>query len=218
MRFDPITYGSLRKHQMAAYSERHYGEREWRLRKVRALIFHYTAGPSYTSAWNTFESNAPNLGEYPGVCTQFVVDQDGTIYRLTKRDVRCRHTIGLNHRSIGIEMVQEALSSPAATSQAILDRGPQARAVVRLSAWLKQLYDLKMRNLIGHAMANDSPLFQERTSWRNDHSDWQAPQVRKLHRRIAGLIYAGHNRAAAPRGIASGALDSRSARPRRGSW
>ena len=44
---------------------------------------------------------------------------------------------------------------------------------MRLVAWLKSRFGIKMRNLIGHAMANDSPLFEDREGWRNDHTDWQ---------------------------------------------
>ena len=32
---------------------------DWRLRDPDAIVLHYTAGDSYSSAWNTFESNAP---------------------------------------------------------------------------------------------------------------------------------------------------------------
>ena len=190
MKFDPIPYGGKRKRQMASYSKRHYGDRAWRLRRgdVRALVLHYTAGPTYSSAWSTFASNAPALGERPGVCSQFVVDKDGTIYQLTRLSVRCRHAIGLNHRSIGIEMVQEDAGGPAATAEAILDRRRQAEAAVRLVAWLKRRYGVAMRDLIGHAMANDSRFFEERTGWRNDHSDWRPKQVRKFRKRVRRLI------------------------------
>jgi hypothetical protein len=187
---DPIPFGSDRKRQMAGYSQRHYGERTWRLRKrdVRSLVLHYTAGSSYSGAWSTFASNAPALGERPGVCAQFVVDKDGTVYRLTSLKTRCRHAIGLNHRSIGIEMVQADAGGPAATAEAILDRRKQAKAAVRLVAWLKERYGIEMRDVIGHAMANDSRFFRDRSGWRNDHSDWLPAQVKKFRKRVKRLI------------------------------
>ena len=187
MKYDPIPFGHSRKHQMAGYSKRHYGERAWRLnsRQVRAVVLHYTAGPSYSSAWSTFASNAPALGERPGVCAQFIVDRDGTVYRLTSLKIRCRHAIGINHRSIGVEMVQRDLGDPTATAEAILDRHRQARPAVRLVAWLKQRYDVSRRDIIGHAMVNDSHLFEERTSWRNDHSDWLPKPVRRFRKRVS---------------------------------
>lgn len=187
---DLIPYGSDRKQQMANYSKRHYGEREWRLRRrdVRALVLHYTASSTYGSAWNTFASNAPALGERPGVCAQFVVDKDGTIYQLTRLEVRCRHAVGINHRSIGIEIVQEDAGGPAATAEKILDRRKQADAAVRLVAWLSGRYDVKPRDVVGHAMVNDSRFFEDRAGWRNDHSDWLPPQVRKFRKRVKKLI------------------------------
>ncbi len=188
-KWDPISYGADRKRQMANYSKRHYGGRKWRLRKPRALVLHYTAGSSYASAWSTFDANTPSLGESPGVCAQFVVDQNGKTYQLTRLAVRCRHTIGLNHLSLGIEIVQPDLGNPHRTAQAILDRKKQARAAVHLAAWLKSRYGIKMSNVIGHGMANESPLFEDRQGWRNDHTDWLAPEVRTFRKRISKALH-----------------------------
>ena len=188
VKWDPIPYGKSRKHQMAGYSERHYGKRTWRLSNPRAIVLHYTAGSSYESAFSAFASNAPNNGERPGVCSQFVVDKDGTIYQLTRLYVRCRHAIGLNHVAIGIEMVQEDVGGSHATSQAILDREAQARAAVHLAAWLRTRYRIGSRDLIGHAMANDSRLFKDLEGWRNDHTDWPKAEVKIFRKRVIRKI------------------------------
>jgi len=90
---------------MAAYSKRHYGERAWRLRHRRAIVLHFTDTSSYRPVWNTFASNAPNLGESPGVCSHFVVGKEGGVHELVRPGIRCRHTIGLNQLSIDVEMV-----------------------------------------------------------------------------------------------------------------
>ena len=166
---DPIPYGDGRKRQMAAYSDRHYGDRTWRLERIEQIVLHYTVTSTYGPVWNTFASNAPNNGESPGVCAQFVVDKDGTIYSLVDQGVRCRHAIGLNHRSLGIEMVQEASGS---AEQAILNRQKQRLAAQRLVAWLCQRHNVKVTDVIGHAMANDSRFFRDDQGWQNDHSDW----------------------------------------------
>ncbi|MCB0875589.1 MAG: hypothetical protein KDB46_05265, partial [Solirubrobacterales bacterium] len=68
--WDPIPYGKDRKRQMAAYSHRHYGKRTWRLKKPRVIVLHYTATSTYGPVHNAFSSNAPSLGEKPGVCSQ----------------------------------------------------------------------------------------------------------------------------------------------------
>lgn len=183
--FDPIPYDKGRKRQMAAYSNRHYGSREWRLEDPEAIVLHYTATSTYPPVFNTFASNAPNLGESPGVCSQFVVDKDGTINQLTRLYVRCRHTVGLNHVSIGVEMVQEDTGD---AEQTILEREDESRAAVKLVAWLKQRFGIPMKNIIGHATANDSPLFEDLEGWRNDHVDWGKRDVRDFRRRVAALI------------------------------
>lgn len=166
---DPIPFGDGRKQQMAAYSDRHYGNRTWRLERVDQIVIHYTVTSTYQPVWNTFASNDPVLGESPGVCAHWVVDKDGTIYSLVDQEIRCRHTIGLNHRTLGIEIVQEASNSP---EQAILNRRKQRVAAQKLAAWLCQRYDLKVTDVIGHAMANDSRYFRDLQGWHNDHGDW----------------------------------------------
>ncbi|MEK6328185.1 MAG: DUF2817 domain-containing protein [Actinomycetota bacterium] len=185
---DPIPYGRERKRQMAGYSARHYGRRRWRLRHPRAIVLHFTAGPSYRSAWETFASNAPNLGELPGVCSHFVVEKRGRIHRVVKPRIRCRHTIGLNHRSLGIEMVQEAGRGSHWADRQILRRDRQIHAALHLVGWLKQRFGIKLRNVIGHAMANDSPYFKDLQGWRNDHTDWLRRDVRTFRHRLERLL------------------------------
>lgn len=181
MKKDPIPYGDERKRQMAAYSDRHYGDRTWRLERIDQIVIHYTATSTYGPVWNTFASNSPNNGESPGVCTQFVVDKDGTIYSLVDQNVRCRHAIGLNHRSIGLEMVQESGSSP---EQAILNRRSQRRAAQRLVAWLCQRHEVRVTDVIGHAMANDSRFFRDLQGWKNDHGDWPENPTEEFRRGV----------------------------------
>jgi len=190
-KWDPIPYGKGRKRQMANYSNRHYGKRTWRLTDPDVIVLHYTATSTYSPVFNTFASNAPSLGEKPGVCSQFVVEKDGTIHQLTRLYVRCRHTVGLNHRAIGIEMVQESMSGKHSADKAILGRKAQIRAATRLTAWLKQKYGIGMKDVIGHAMANDSPKFKDLEGWKNDHVDWLGGDVRKFRKIVSNVIH-GH--------------------------
>ena len=147
-------------------------------------MLHFTASDSYSSAWNTFANNTPNRGELPGTCAHFVVSKDGVIHQLVPTTIRCRHAIGLNHRAIGIEMVQEAGPGPHWADQQILARRAQSGAVVRLVRWLQARYAIATGDVIGHAMANDHRLFLDREGWRNDHGDWIAEDVRTLRRRL----------------------------------
>jgi N-acetyl-anhydromuramyl-L-alanine amidase AmpD len=181
---DPISYGPSRRAQMAAYSQRHYGEREWRLVDPKVIVLHFTATDSYESVWSTFDSNAPNMGERPGVCSHYVVEQDGTIDELVPPRIRCRHTIGLNHTAIGIEMVQETGRGSHWADQQILNRGPQIRAAVRLVRWLQSRYEIPTGEVIGHAMANEDPHFKDLEGWTNDHTDWLKRDVREFRQRL----------------------------------
>jgi protein MpaA len=181
---DPIPYGRQRKRQMAAYSDRHYGRRRWRLNHPRVIVLHFTAGDSYRSAWETFASNAPNRGELPGVCAHFAIEKRGRIHRLVAPRIRCRHAIGLNHRSLGIEMVQETGRGPHWADRQILQRERQMDAALHLVGWLKQRFGIRMRDIIGHAMADGSPYFKDLQGWRNDHADWLRRDVRTFRHRL----------------------------------
>jgi N-acetylmuramoyl-L-alanine amidase len=182
---DYIHYGARRQAEMTSYARRHYGISSDRVHP-RVVVLHFTdSGPgSYPGVHALFDANRPNGGELPGVCAQFVVDQDGTIYQQVPLKLMCRHAIGLNDRAIGIEMIQQQGSSSHWADQQILHRRPQIRSVLRLVRWLQARYDIAKRNVIGHAMANDSPFFHDREGWRNDHTDWQREDVLALRRRL----------------------------------
>jgi hypothetical protein len=176
---DLVPYGPQRKAEMAAYSGRHFGEATWVLHP-QAIVLHYTATSTYAAAHHTFASNAPALGELPGVAAHFVIDENGTIYQQVPLDVRCRHAIGLDWCAIGIEFVQPAGSGPTWAVAQIFSRARQLDAGLRLVAWLEAAYGIDTTNLIGHAMANDSPLFKDLLGWHNDHQDWNAAAVARF--------------------------------------
>ena len=103
----PIPYGAERKADMRAYAQRHYGVDDYRLRRPRVIVEHYTVTDTFQSVFDTFAPNVPDqeLHELPGICSHFVVDRDGTIYQLVRTTIMCRHTVGLNYIAIGIEHV-----------------------------------------------------------------------------------------------------------------
>jgi N-acetylmuramoyl-L-alanine amidase len=169
----PIPYGDRRRHQMAAYSKRHYGVWSWRLKRRLAIVEHYTTGTTWQGAWNHFASNARHLGEYPGTCAHFIVHTDGTIYQLVPLWIRCRHTIGMNQLSIGIEHVGRSDAE-------VLGNARQMRSSLRLTLWLVAKFGIEVRNVIGHGESLQSPLRYERyASWRClTHSDLRRPAMR----------------------------------------
>jgi N-acetylmuramoyl-L-alanine amidase len=168
----PIPYGARRRRQMAAYSNRHYGVRRWRLRRHLAIVQHYTTGTTWQGAWNTFAANSRHLGEYPGTCAHYVIHTDGTIYQLVSLRIRCRHTIGMNHLSIGIEHVGRS-------DREVLGNRRQMRASLRLTLWLVARYGIQVRNVIGHGESLHSPLRRERyPEWRcRSHVDMSRPAM-----------------------------------------
>ena len=46
-----------------------------------------------------------------------------------------------------------------------------------------------MRDIIGHAMANDSPYFKDLEGWRNDHTDWLRSDVKKFRHRLRRMLH-----------------------------
>lgn len=177
---DPIPYTAARRAEMAAYAQRHYGVATSRLSHPRLVVLHFTASSSYPGVHAAFSSDTPNNGELPGTCAHFVVDKDGTIYQQAPLSVMCRHAIGVNDRSVGIEMVQETGPSSTWADQQILARTPQIRGVLALVAWLCNRYGIPLRDVIGHSMVNDSPFFRDNEGWRNDHTDWQPADVARV--------------------------------------
>lgn len=188
---DLIPYTAARRAQAAAYSQRHYGVRSAAL-DPKVIVLHFTETDSYQAVWNAFAANTPAPGpagtspEPPGTCAHFVIEQDGTIHRLVPVTLQCRHTIGLNRWAIGIEMVQATHGNTSHwADQQILNRPAQIQAALNLVRSLQREHNIPTASVIGHATANDNPLFTDLAGWRNDHIDWQAQDVDEFRRRLA---------------------------------
>jgi beta-N-acetylhexosaminidase len=185
----PIPFGAARRAETAQYAERHYGLSTWQLVRPRVIVEHYTASNSFSSAWNTFASDEPDaeLHERPGTCAHFVIDRDGTIYRLVPLTTMCRHTVGLNWTAIGIEHVGTSDAS-------ILADARQLRASLRLTLWLMHRYRISLPNVIGHAESLTSPFHRERSvRWRcQTHADWQHADMVGYRARLAALAASEH--------------------------
>jgi len=186
----PIPYGPKRKVEMAAYAARHYGIHSWRLHP-KVIVEHYTAGNSFSSAWNTFAADTPDpeLGQLPGTCAHFIVDRDGTIYQLVHLNVMCRHTVGLNYIALGIEHV--------GTSDAeILHDPAQLSSSLELTAWLVGRFQIKIRNVIGHNESLSSPYHKELYKpWAHQtHGDWKHADMRIYRTKLRSLLRADTGR------------------------
>ena len=179
----PITFGAERRKQMEAYSKRHYGDSSAVL-DPKVIVLHYTAGGSWDSAWNLFQSNTPNVDELPGTVTHFIIDKDGTIYQLIPLDLRGRHTIGLNNVALGIEFVEEGAGGSTAAVHNIFSRKKQINAGLALVRWLQYRFDIPTKDVIGHGTADKSRYFEDLQGWTNDHADWGPADVRLFQKRL----------------------------------
>ena len=181
----PIPFGPLRRREMRAYANRHYAIDDYRLRRPRVIVEHYTASNSFSSAFETFAANTPDveLGELPGVCTHYLIDRDGTIHQLVPTSIMCRHTVGLNWTAIGIEHVG------VSDGQVMANRRQRA-ASLRLTRMLQGRHGIATRNVIGHAESLSSPFHRERiarlrTQTHGDFSKSTMDVYRRLLSRMA---------------------------------
>jgi N-acetylmuramoyl-L-alanine amidase len=179
-----IPFPPKRKRQMAAYSERHYGERAWRLRRPRVIVEHWAETGSASAVFNTFAPDVPDpeLHELPNVCAHFVVSSSGRIFQLVSPRIRCRHTVGLNWTAIGIEHTRFS------DAEVLGDRA-QMHASLRLTHYLRCRFHIRLRNVIGHAESLSSPYHRERV--RNlrtqTHGDWRHRSMQVYRARLQHL-------------------------------
>jgi N-acetylmuramoyl-L-alanine amidase len=183
----PIPFGRKRKREMAAYAARHYGLDSYMLTAPHVVVEHWTAGNSFSSAYNTFANDQPDveLHELPGVCSHFVIDTDGTIYQLVPLAIMCRHTVGLNYTAIGIEHV-------GTSDSAVLGNPRVLKASLALTRWLRCRYGIRVRDVIGHNESLSSPYHRERVRRlrTQTHGDMRRASMRvyrsKLGRQACG--------------------------------
>src|SRR5690349_2376206 len=102
-----IPYPKKRKREMAAYSKRHYGQNKWRLNNPQVIVIHYAVAGSIGAIFNTFRTDQPDVEfhELPNVCSHYAVSASGAVYKFVPPTIRCRHTVGLNWKAIGVEHV-----------------------------------------------------------------------------------------------------------------
>jgi N-acetylmuramoyl-L-alanine amidase len=169
---------------MAAYSQRHYGEHAWRLKRPRTIVEHWAETGSAAAVYNTFAPDVrdPELHELPNVCAHFVVSGSGRIFQLVSTRVRCRHTVGLNWTAIGIEHT-------GFSDEEVLGNRRQMHASLRLTRYVRCRFHIKLRNVIGHAESLSSPYHRERVASlrRQTHGDWRHASMRTYRHRLSRL-------------------------------
>lgn len=112
----------------------------------RMIVLHWTVIPTMEQTFEAF-----NPSKLPGrpdlvtasnlnVSSQFLVDRDGTIYRLMPETTMARHVIGLNHTAIGVENVGGSEDLPLTEAQ--------IKSNIWLVKYLSKKYPIEY--LIGH--------------------------------------------------------------------
>jgi len=171
----PIPFSEQRIALTRDYIKQHYGLTVQNIEIVpRIIVLHWTAGPTFQGSYNTFvpeslEGSRPDLAGASdlNVGIQFLVDRDGTIYRLMPETWMARHVIGLNYNSIGVENVGGARGVADLTDA-------QVQANIRLVRYLAHKYPT-IDYLIGHyeyRQMENTPLWLERdTTYRTGKTD-----------------------------------------------
>jgi len=185
----PIQFDQERIRLTQEYMRRHYGlEQNDITIKPQAIVLHYTAINSFLSTWNYFnrtriEAERPELQRESelNVSAQFLVDRDGTIYRLMPENWMARHCIGLNHVAIGVENVGDDKDFPLTAAQV----DANAALVRYLAAKYPIIY------LLGHQeyrRMEKTPLFKEAIAgYRTGKSDPGEDFMRRVRAQLIDL-------------------------------
>jgi len=143
-----IIFDEERNQLTLEYLSSRYGlEQETSTITPKMIVLHWTAIPTLEKSFDAFKNTRlpnwrPDINSVSGlnVSSQFLIDQDGTIYSLMPETTMARHVIGLNHCAIGIENVGGTEDTPLTKEQ--ID------ANIWLVEYLTNKYDIDY--LIGH--------------------------------------------------------------------
>jgi len=155
------------------------------------IVLHYTDGTSAKATRAYFDNLKIEAARKElaragavNVSAHFLVDRDGTIYRLQPETRYARHCIGLNHVAIGIENVggeTHPLTDAQVAADAALVRDLAAR--------------FPITHLLGHYEVmkfRADPLYVEREAgYQNDKPDPGAAFMTRVRERVADLALKG---------------------------
>jgi len=147
----PIDFGKKRVAMTKAYIRQHYGLKVKNIKITpRIIVLHWTAEMNFQKSFNRLKpekllTDRKDIAKASllNVSSQFMVDRDGTIYRLMPENWMARHVIGLNYSSIGIENIGGNGNKKEDLTPA------QLHANIALIRYLKAKYPT-IKYLIGH--------------------------------------------------------------------
>jgi N-acetyl-anhydromuramyl-L-alanine amidase AmpD len=158
----------------------------------KVIVLHYTGGNSATSTRKYFdnikiEAARKQLarGGAVNVSAHFIVDRDGTIYRLQPETRYARHCIGLNHLAIGIENVGDGVKYPLTDAQVAADAALVRELASRFS----------ITHLLGHhevMQFREHPYYVELDrAYKNEKGDPGAAFMARVRERVVDLKLQG---------------------------
>lgn len=156
----PIVFDEQRIELTRAYMKDRYGIVQDDIEITpRMVVLHWTVYETLEASYAAFEYPTlpdwrPDIENISGlnVSAHFLVDRDGTIYRLMPETYMARHVIGLNHCAIGIENVGGTENTPLTKAQ--------LESNINLVKYLADKYPIEY--LIGHY---EYTRFEEHPLW-----------------------------------------------------
>jgi beta-N-acetylhexosaminidase len=166
----PIIFDDERVSLSKEYIHEHYGMKVDDIQiQARMIVVHWTATNDFKCSMQRFTrpllpSDRPLIKQASplNVSTHFVVDRNGTIYRLMDEKMMARHVIGLNYCSIGIENVGGENNIDNLTPA-------QFKANIKLIKYLKDKHP-EIEYLIGHHEYTD---FTDHPLWLEKDEDYR---------------------------------------------
>jgi len=188
----PIDFKAERITMTKAYIKKHYGKRVKSIKIVpKIIVLHWTAEMDFKKSFNRLKpqrllTDRKDIAKASllNVSAQFLVDRDGTIYRLMPENWMARHVIGLNYSSIGIENVGGYANKRDDLTPA------QRQANKDLIRYLKHKYPT-IQYLIGHheykQMENTSLWLEKDKGYRTVKADPGAKFMAEMREAVKDL-------------------------------
>jgi len=183
----PITWNQEREELSLKYLEDRHGlDQKTASIDPKMVVVHWTAINTVEVTFDVFDpatlAGRPDLtgASNLNVSSQFLIDRDGTIFRLLPDTTFARHTIGLNYLAIGVENIGG--DDMPLTKE-------QLKANEELIRYLKRKYGIDY--VIGH---HEYQNFQTTDLWKEADPDYRTVKtdpgddfMKKLRKNLADL-------------------------------
>nr|WP_121270241.1 peptidoglycan recognition family protein [Pedobacter schmidteae] len=188
----PIVFDAERRQLSLEYLQKRHGlKQDEPTIKPVMVVLHWTAIPTIEQTFDAF-----NKSKLPGarkeiatagllnVSSQFLIDRDGTIFRLLPDTIFARHVIGLNYCAIGVENIGSD-NNPLTAAQ--------LNANEQLIRYLKRKYPIEY--VIGHyeyTRFKGTALWKESDpSYRTEKTDPGIDFMKKIREQLKDLNIKG---------------------------